>query len=72
MQQTDFQLKGEFIQLDALLKTMGVASSGGTAKAMVADGKVTVDGQLELRKRCKIRVGQVVAVGDVALRVVAS
>jgi ribosome-associated protein len=34
--------------------------SGGTAKMMIAEGNVTVDGQVELRKRCKIRPGQVV------------
>src|SRR5918993_599789 len=59
----EFQLSGEFIALDALLKTTGIATSGGEAKAMVAAGNVQVDGQLELRKRCKIRLGQVVNVG---------
>jgi ribosome-associated protein len=66
----DFELKGEFIPLDALLKTNGLASSGGTAKAMVAAGQVQVDGQLELRKRCKIRAGQVVSTGGATIRVV--
>jgi ribosome-associated protein len=69
MQATDFELNGEFIPLDALLKTTGLAISGGTAKAMVAAGQVQVDGQLELRKRCKIRAGQVVSVGDATIRV---
>jgi ribosome-associated protein len=68
---TDFALIGEFIPLDALLKTTGFASSGGAAKAMVAAGQVQVDGQLELRKRCKIRVGQVVSVADASIRVIA-
>ena len=72
MQTTDFELKGEFIPLDALLKTTGLASSGGTAKAMVAAGQVQVDGQLELRKRCKIRAGQVVSTGGATIRVIAA
>lgn len=67
---TSFQLQSEFIALDALLKTTGLASSGGAAKAMVAAGQVQVDGQLEQRKRCKIRGGQVVSVGGVSVRVV--
>lgn len=71
-QPIDFDLKGEFIPLDALLKTTGFASSGGTAKAMVAAGQVQVDGQLELRKRCKIRAGQVVSAGGVSIRVIAA
>ena len=71
MQQLDFPLRGEFITLDALLKVTGVASSGGGAKAMIADGRVQVDGREELRKTCKIRAGQVVGVTGVRIRVVA-
>jgi ribosome-associated protein len=66
----EFQLSGEFIALDALLKTTGIATSGGEAKAMVAAGQVQVDGQLELRKRCKIRLGQVVNIDATSIRVV--
>lgn len=69
---TDFQMKGEFIPLDALLKATGLASSGGEAKALVAAGRVQVDGQRELRKRCKIRAGQVVSVAGTSIRVVAA
>jgi ribosome-associated protein len=71
MQAMDFELQGEFIPLDALLKTTGVASSGGAAKAMVAAGEVQVDGQRELRKRCKIRLGQVVSAAGKRIRLVA-
>ena len=66
----EFQLSDGFIALDALLKTTGIATSGGEAKAMVAAGKVHVDGQLELRKRCKIRLGQVVDVGGASIHVI--
>ena len=61
MKAANFELRGEFITLDALLKATGIAPSGGAAKAMVADGLVQVDGHLELRKTCKLRAGQVVA-----------
>ena len=57
----DFELRGEYITLDALLKATGLAPSGGVAKLMVADGLVQVDGREELRKTCKIRSGQVVS-----------
>ena len=57
----DFELRGEYITLDALLKATGLAPSGGIAKLMVADGLVQVDGREELRKTCKIRSGQVVS-----------
>ena len=61
MQLIDFELRGEYITLDALLKATGLAPSGGVAKRMVADGLVQVDGLDELRKTCKIRSGQVVS-----------
>jgi ribosome-associated protein len=71
MQSIDFELQGEFIPLDALLKTTGLASSGGEAKAMVAAGQVQVNGELELRKRCKIRIGQVVSAGGMSIHMIA-
>lgn len=71
--ETDFVLRGDHIALDALLKATGLAPSGGAAKAMVGDGRVQVDGALELRKTCKVRAGQVVSVASsaVAIRVLA-
>jgi ribosome-associated protein len=71
MHSIDFVLRGEYITLDALLKATGLAGSGGAAKAMVADGLVQVDGRDELRKTCKIRAGQVVAVTGSRVRVMA-
>ncbi len=56
-----FELNGrEFVELCSLLKLLGLCSSGGTAKLAIAEGRVSVEGQVELRKRCKIRSGQVV------------
>jgi ribosome-associated protein len=69
MQTIDFELRGEHIPLDALLKATGLAGSGGEAKGLVAEGKVRVDGREELRKSCKIRAGQVVALGSVRILV---
>ena len=60
------------ITLDALLKAIGVAPSGGAAKLMVAEGRVEVDGREELRKTCKIRAGQVVSVTGVRIKVMAA
>jgi len=56
----EFELKGEYIALCDLLKTEGIAESGGQGKAFVADGIVTVDGEVELRKTAKIRAGQII------------
>lgn len=70
LQQITFELRGEFITLDSLLKACGIAESGGRAKTMVAEGRVQVDGQDELRKTAKIRAGQVVSVQGARIKVV--
>ena len=56
----EFRIDGEYIELHKLLKLLGASESGGAAKALVASGKVRVEGAVELRKACKIRVGQTV------------
>lgn len=53
-----FRIDGEYIELIKLLKAVGLCDSGGMAKAVVGEGIVTVDGEVELRKRRKIRSGQ--------------
>ncbi len=50
----------EFIELNSLLKVMGLCDSGGMAKAAISEGHVTVDSNVELRKRCKIRKDQII------------
>ena len=56
----NFPLKDEYIELCKLLKAANLVMSGGEGKEVVAQGLVKVDGQLETRKRCKIRRGQIV------------
>ena len=70
METAQYELKGEFIALCDLLKTTGIAQSGGQGKAMVADGHVRVDGAIELRKTAKIRKGQLVECFDNQITVV--
>lgn len=55
-----FELKGDYIELIQLLKVVGLCDTGGMAKAVVEDGLVAVEGETELRKRRKLRVGQTV------------
>lgn len=71
MKHLEFQLAGEYIELNNLLKLTGLASSGGAGKAMVAAGGVDVDGAQELRKTCKVRAGQVVTLDGASITVLA-
>lgn len=50
-----FKIKGEFIELIQLLKVLGIAETGGHAKIIVDDGLVKLNGEVEYRKRAKLR-----------------
>jgi ribosome-associated protein len=55
----EYNLDGtDFINLCDLLKALSLVESGGQAKFVIANGEVQVDGELETRKRKKIRAGQ--------------
>jgi len=56
-----FQLEGRpHVTLSNLLKIEGWCDSGAAAKHAIDEGHVTVDGNVELRKRNKIVANQVV------------
>lgn len=69
MAETTFELEGDHVELNQLLKLCGVVDSGGAGKALVASGAVRVDGAVELRKTCKIRAGQRVSVDGIHIDV---
>jgi ribosome-associated protein len=64
-----FELEGDYIELNQLLKLVGLCDSGGIGKQIVASGVVRVDGVQELRKTAKIRSGQDVQIGDAIIQV---
>ncbi len=66
-----FAIRGEFIQLDQLLKATGLCDSGGSAHAAIAEGRVRVDGAVDTRKRAKMRPGQQVGFGGEVVELVA-
>lgn len=68
-QSQTFDLQGEYVELNQLLKLCGVCDSGGAGKQLVANGVVQVDGAVELRKTAKIRAGQVVTVDGWSIQV---
>lgn len=53
----EFELKTDYIELIKLLKLVRLVESGGMAKLVVEDGLVRLNGEVEYRKRAKIRVG---------------
>ncbi|OIQ19087.1 MAG: ribosome-associated protein [Bacteriovorax sp. MedPE-SWde] len=68
----EFKLNGhEYVQLCDLLKRKGLCQTGGHAKLVISEGEVKVDGNVELRKRCKIVADQVVEYDGQRIKVLA-
>ena len=59
----------EFIKLDQLLKFAGAAAIGSEAKALIADGKVSVNGEICTMRGKKIRSGDVVSINGNNIKV---
>jgi ribosome-associated protein len=66
---TKFKIANEYIELIKLLKVTGLCNSGGMAKVVTSEGRVKVDGVVELRKRCKIRKGQTVELEGIFIEI---
>ena len=64
----EFVLKTAFIELDNLLKVLNMAHSGAEAKMLIQEGRVKVNGDVEMRVRRKLRKGDEVVFGDVCIR----
>lgn len=61
----EYELDGhEFIELNILLKTLGVVYSSSEADARITKGKVTVNDTVETQKRYKVRSGFTVVCND--------
>ena len=65
-----YELKDEYIELYKLIKFLDLVDSGADAKMIVADAHVKRNGEIEMRKRAKIRKGDKLEVGDVIIEVV--
>jgi ribosome-associated protein len=66
----EIHIRGEMIRLGQLLKLVDVAGSGADAKALLADGRVIVNGEPETRRGRQIRAGDVVSAAGRTIRAV--
>jgi ribosome-associated protein len=64
LQETTFEITGEYIELIKLLKAVGMAEHGVAAKQMVSDGIVYLNNQKESRFRAKLRKADVIIVNN--------
>jgi ribosome-associated protein len=65
----DVLITREPVELYKILKFEGLADNGGAAKALIEQGLVSVNGELEMRKRRKIVSGDLIELAGESLRV---
>ncbi|WP_328856072.1 RNA-binding S4 domain-containing protein [Williamsia herbipolensis] len=65
----EVEIADDSIRLGQFLKLANLIESGAEAKTVIADGEVTVNGEVETRRGRQLVVGDVVAAGGIALRV---
>ena len=66
---TNIEITTEFIKLQDLLKFANVVGSGGEAKIIIQEGEVMVNGEVCTQRGKKIRPGDTVELGELALTV---
>lgn len=65
----DVPIRDETIRLGQFLKLASLIDSGADAKAVIGDGLVHVNGEVETRRGRQLRAGDVVAFGGSEARV---
>ena len=65
----EFVINTEYIELIKLLKAIGVADTGGNAKEIVREGLIKVNGETELRLRCKLYDSYVVEIDNIKVTI---
>jgi ribosome-associated protein len=66
----EVQIRGDTIRLGQLLKVAGIVDSGGEAKTLIADGQVSVNGEVEKRRGRQLHAGDELAAAGMYLRLV--
>ena len=60
----EFELSTDYIELIKLLKLLGLCESGADAKIMVEEGLIISNGEVEYRKRKKVRKGDLIFIEE--------
>ena len=64
----DFKIEGDYIELIALLKALGVAETGGHAKHIVDAREVIRNGKIETRRRAKLIPGDLIQIENLKIK----
>ena len=63
------KINTEFIKLEQLLKWAGAVDSGASAKAIIIEGNVKINGKIEIQRGKKVRPGDIVELGGTTMKV---
>ena len=66
----EFKVTGDFIPMIQLLKATNLVQTGGEAQIVVDEGEVKYNGQVDYRKRLKVRAGDMVEFGGETIKVI--
>jgi ribosome-associated protein len=66
----EFKVTGDFIPMIQLLKAANLVQTGGEAQIVVSEGEVKYNGQIDYRKRLKVRAGDTVEFAGEIIKVI--
>jgi len=66
----EFKVTGDYIPLIQLLKAANLVQTGGEAQIVVTEGEVKYNGQVDYRKRLKLKPGDVIEFRDQKIMVI--
>ena len=69
MQELEFKLDSEYIELNKLLKILSLVESGGQANNLISEGFVRFNGEVDTRKRLKLRKGDKIEFAEMLIKI---
>lgn len=69
MQELEFKLDSEYIELNKLLKILSLVESGGQANNLITEGFVRFNGEVDTRKRLKLRKGDNIEFAEMLIKI---
>tara|TARA_B100001741_G_scaffold29753_1_gene21330 strand:- start:2548 stop:2760 length:213 start_codon:yes stop_codon:yes gene_type:complete len=69
MQELEFKLDTEYIELNKLLKILSLVESGGKANNLITEGFVRFNGEVDTRKRLKLRKGDEIEFAEMLIKI---
>ena len=69
MQELEFKLDTEYIELNTLLKILSLVESGGQANNLITEGFVRNNGEVDTLKRLKLCKGDKIEFAEMFIRI---